>query len=276
MTKTDQLSKAKAFKALHERPRPFLIPNPWDVGSAKLLEALGFEALATTSLGLANMLGRTGVTRDEVLENCRRICEATSLPVNADLEDCFSADPRKAADTIRLSCEAGCAGGSIEDWWRGGKEPIYPLGQAVERVQAAAEAARKLPVPFMLTARAENYLHGRRDLDDTIERLQAYEKAGADVLYAPGKFTLEEIRTICKSVSKPVNVVMGFLDPSFTLEQMGAAGVRRISIGGGLERVARQAFLDAAREMRAGRFGFVARLAKLDELRAAFEGKKIP
>jgi 2-methylisocitrate lyase-like PEP mutase family enzyme len=271
--RSDPLAKARAFRALHERPRPFLIPNPWDEGSARLLEALGFEALATTSLGLANMLGRTGVTRDEVIENCRLICEATSLPVNADLENCFADEPRAAAQTIRLACEAGAVGGSIEDATGDKAAPIYPFNLALERVQAAVEVARKLPVPFILTARAENFLHGRRDLDDTIKRLQAFEKAGADVLYAPGKFTLEEIRTICKSVSKPVNVVMGFLDPAFTLEQMGEAGVRRISIGGGLERVARQAFLDAAREMRAGRFGFVSRMAKMDELRAAFEKK---
>ena len=275
MAKTDPVARAKAFKALHERPQPFLIPNPWDVGSAKLLEALGFEALATTSLGLANMLGKSGVTREEVIDNLRAICEATSLPVNADLEDGFAAEPRAAAQTIRLAAEAGASGGSTEDWWRDGKERIYPFNQAVERVQAAVEVARKLPVPFMLTARAENYLHGRRDLDDTIRRLQAYEKAGADVLYAPGKFTLDEIRTICSSVKKPVNVVMGFLDPAFTLEQMGEAGVRRISIGGGLERVARQAFLDAAREMRSGRFGFVARMAKVDELHAGFGGKRL-
>ncbi|HEX5477846.1 MAG TPA: isocitrate lyase/phosphoenolpyruvate mutase family protein [Burkholderiales bacterium] len=273
---TDLLAKTRAFRALHDGPKPFLIPNPWDEGSAKLLESLGFEALATTSLGLANMLGRTGVTREEVLENTRLICEATKLPVNADLENCFADDPRAAAETIRLACEAGAAGGSIEDAVGGKSEhkaaPIYPFNLAVERVRAAVEVARALPVPFVLTARAENFLHGRPDLDDTIKRLQAFEKAGADVLYAPGRFTLEQIRTICSSVSKPVNVVMGFLDPSFTLQQVGEAGARRISIGGGLERVARQAFLDAAREMREGRFGFVARMAKMDELRKAFRG----
>ncbi len=270
MPNTDQLAKALAFKALHDRPRPFPIPNPWDEGSAKILESLGFEALATTSLGVANMLGKAGVTRDEVLENCRRICAATRLPVNADLEDCFAADPREAAQTIRLACEAGAVGGSIEDWTRDPAAPIYPLGQALERVQAAVEVARALPVPFLLTARAENFLHGRRDLEDTIRRLQAFEKAGADVLYAPGRFGLEEIRTLCASVSKPVNLVMGFCDPSLTLEQLGQAGVRRVSIGGGLARVAMQSFLDAAREMRAGRFGFVARMAQMDEVRAAF------
>jgi 2-methylisocitrate lyase-like PEP mutase family enzyme len=269
---TDQIAKARAFRALHERPQPFLIPNPWDEGSAKILESLGFEALATTSSGLANMLGKAGVTRDEVLENCRRICAATRLPVNADLEDCFAAEPRAAAETIRLACEAGAVGGSIEDWTRDAAAPIYPFSQAVERVQAAVEAARALPVPFLLTARAENFLHSRPDLDDTLRRLQAFEQAGADVLYAPGRFGLEEIRTICASVSKPVNLVMGFCDPSLTLEQLGAAGVRRVSIGGGLSRVALQGFFDAAREMRAGRFGLVARMAKVDELRAAFRG----
>jgi 2-methylisocitrate lyase-like PEP mutase family enzyme len=272
MPTTDLLARTRAFRALHERPKPFLIPNPWDEGSAKLLESLGFEALATTSLGLDNMLGRTGVTREEVLENTRLICKATRLPVNADLENCFADEPRAAAETIRLACEAGAAGGSIEDATGDKAAPIYPFNLALERVQAAVEVARTLPVPFVLTARAENFLHGRPDLDDTIKRLQAFERAGADVLYAPGRFTLEQIRTICASVSKPVNVVMGFLDPSFTLEQMGEAGVRRISIGAGLERVARQAFMDAAREMHGGRFGFVARMAKVDELHRAFRG----
>jgi 2-methylisocitrate lyase-like PEP mutase family enzyme len=266
----DQMAKARAFRALHERPQPFLIPNPWDAGSARLLESLGFEALATTSLGLANMLGRTAVSRAEVLENLRQICAATRLPVNADLEDCFAAEPRAAAETIRLACECGAVGGSIEDWTRDARQPIYPLQQAVERVQAAAEMARSLPVPFVLTARAENFLHGRRDLDDTIRRLQAFEDAGADVLYAPGRFSLEEIRVLATSVSKPFNLVMGFCDPSLTLEQLGAAGVRRVSIGGGLSRVALQAFMDAAREMQAGRFGFVGRMAPIDALQGAF------
>jgi 2-methylisocitrate lyase-like PEP mutase family enzyme len=275
MNLTEQIAKANTLRALHERPRPFLMPNPWDEGSARLLESLGFEALATTSLGLANMLGRTGVTREETIENTRRLCAATTLPVNADLENCFADEPRAAAQTIRLACEAGAVGGSIEDTTGDIAAPIYPFNLAVERVQAAVELVRTLPVPFVLTARAENFLHGRPDLDDTIKRLQAFEKAGADVLYAPGRFDLTQIRTICSAVTKPVNVVMGFLDPSLTIEQLGEAGVRRISVGGGLERVARQAFLDAAREMRAGRFGFVARMAEVPELHAAFRGEKL-
>jgi 2-methylisocitrate lyase-like PEP mutase family enzyme len=272
MPSPDLLAKAKAFRALHDRPQPFAIPNPWDEGSARLLEHLGFEALATTSLGLAKMLGRASVTRDEVIENTRLICAATKLPVNADLENCFADEPRAAAQTLAMACEAGAAGGSIEDYSGDKAAPIYPFNLAVERVQAAVERVRKLPVPFVLTARSENFLHGRTDLDDTIQRLQAFERAGADVLYAPGRFTLEQIRTICASVKKPVNVVMGFLDPSFTLEQLGAAGVKRVSIGGGLQRVAMAAFMDAAREMRAGRFGFVARMAKQPDLLAAFRG----
>ena len=270
----DLLAKAKAFRALHERAQPFLIPNPWDEGSAKLLEHLGFEALATTSLGLANMLGRAAVTRDEVIENTRLICAATALPVNADLENCFADEPRAAAETLAMACDAGAAGGSIEDYSGDKAAPIYPFSLAVERVQAAVERVRKLPVPFVFTARAENFLHGRTDLDDTIKRLQAYERAGADVLYAPGRFDLAQIRTICASVKKPVNVVMGFLDPSLTLEQLGEAGVKRVSIGGGLQRVAMAAFLEAAREMRAGRFGFVARMAKQPDLLAAFRSGK--
>ena len=270
MTKRTQAGKAADFRALHERQRPFLIPNPWDRGSAMILESMGFEALATTSLGLANMLGQTGVTLQQVLDNCREICEATQLPVNADLENCFADDPREAAKAIRLACEHGAVGGSIEDSTGDANKPIYDFNLAVERVQAAVEVARSLPVPFMLTARAENFLWGRRDMDDTIRRLQAYEAAGADVLYAPGLHSLEEIRTVTSALSRPFNLVMGFADPTITLEQLGAAGVRRVSIGGGLSRVALKAFMDAAREMREGRFGFITEMASIQELRGAF------
>lgn len=266
-----QQQKGNDFRALHERARPFLIPNPWDRGTARLLENLGFEALATTSLGLANMLGRRSVTKQEVLDNCRLICEATSLPVNADLENCFADEPKAAAETIKRACECGAVGASIEDWSRDRHAPIYDFNLAVERVHAAVEVARSLPLPFTLTARAENFLHGRRDLDDTIKRLQAYEAAGADVLYAPGLHSLEEMRTVAASVSKPLNVVMGFADPTLTLDQLGAAGVRRVSIGGGLSRVALKAFLDASREMLAGRFGFVTQMASINELHGAFD-----
>ena len=270
MTKRTQAEKAADFRALHERQQPFLIPNPWDRGSALILESMGFEALATTSLGVANMLGQSGVTLQQVLDNCREICEVTRLPVNVDLENCFADDPREAAKAIRLACECGAAGGSIEDSTGDAKKPIYDFNLAVERVQAAVEVAKSLPVPFMLTARAENFLHGRRDMDDTIRRLQAFEAAGADVLYAPGLHSLEEIRTVTCPLAKPFNLVMGFADPAITLEQLGAAGVRRVSIGGGLSRVALKAFMDAAREMRAGRFGFITAMAPIGELRGAF------
>src|SRR5216684_8066029 len=185
-----QMEKAVLFRALHERPGAFIIPNPWDAGTAKLLASLGFEALATTSLGLANSLGRPdgagAVSRSEVLENCRVIAEATDLPVNADLENGYAHEPRAAAEMIRLAADAGVVGGSIEDATGDPANPIYDFALAVERVHAAVEVARSLPIPFMLTARAENLLHGRHDLDDTIRRLQAFEKAGADVLYSPG------------------------------------------------------------------------------------------
>jgi 2-methylisocitrate lyase-like PEP mutase family enzyme len=270
----DQASRAATFRELHARPRPFLIPNPWDRGSALILQSMGFEALATTSLGLANMLGQTGVTLQQVLDNCRDICEATDLPVNADLENGFADDPREAAKAIRLACECGAVGGSIEDSTGDAQKPIYDFGLAVERVQAAVETARSLPVPFTLTARAENFLHGRRDMDDTIRRLQAFEAAGADVLYSPGLRNLAEIRTVTSALKKPFNLVMGFADPSITLEQLGEAGVRRVSIGGGLSRVALKAFMDAAREMRAGRFGFLPAMASIAELRGAFQRPK--
>jgi len=262
--------KATAFRALHERAGPFLIPNPWDRGSARILEGMGFEALATTSLGVANVLGAREVTLQQVLDNCREICEATRLPVNADLENCFADAPREAAKAIRLACDAGAVGGSIEDSTGDARQPIYDFNLAVERVQAAAEVARALPVPFMLTARAENFLHGRKDMDDTIRRLQAFEVAGADVLYAPGLYSLAEMRTVTSALKKPFNAVMGFADPTITLDQLGEAGVKRVSIGGGLNRVALKAFMDAARQMREGKFGFITSMAPMAEVRHAF------
>jgi 2-methylisocitrate lyase-like PEP mutase family enzyme len=263
--------KARAFRALHEGPDAFAIPNPWDRGSALLLEGMGFKALATTSLGLANMLGKKRATLQEILDNCRAIAESTDLPVNADLENGFADAPQEAARAIVLAHDHGAVGGSIEDSSGDASQPIYDFALAVERVHAAVEAARSLAVPFTLTARAENFLHGRRDLDDTIRRLQAFERAGADVLYAPGLRTLDEIRTVVGAVSKPFNVVMGFADPSITLEQLSAAGVRRVSIGGGLSRIALQAFMAAAKDMREGRFGFVAGLQPLGELQRHFD-----
>lgn len=267
----DQVAKAIAFRTLHEREQPFVIPNPWDRGTTRILESLGFEALATTSLGLANMLGRKHVTKQEVLDNCRLLCESTHLPVNADLENGFADDPREAAQAILLAYEYGAVGGSVEDFTGDANAPIYDFNLAVERIHAAVEVARALPIPFVLTARAENLLHDMNDLDDTIKRLQAFEAVGAGVLYAPGLRTLEQMRTVIAAVSKPINVVMGFADPTLTLEQLGSIGVRRVSIGGALSRYALQSFMSAAREMRAGQFGFVANLAPLRELQAAFD-----
>jgi 2-methylisocitrate lyase-like PEP mutase family enzyme len=270
-----QAEKAAVFRALHERPGAFIIPNPWDAGTARLLASLGFEALATTSLGLANTLGRPdgagAVSRSEVLENCRIIAAATDLPVNADLENGYADEPRAAAEMIRLAAEAGVVGGSIEDATGDPSRPIYDFNLAVERVQAAVETARALPVRFMLTARAENLLHGRLDLDDTIRRLQAFEKAGADVLYAPGVRDLATIRTVASSVGKPLNVVMSAADPALTAAQLGEAGVKRISVGGALSRLALAAFLKGAREMKeSGGFTWVRDTVPSRELKAAW------
>ena len=270
-----QSEKAAAFRALHERPGVFIIPNPWDAGTAKLLASLGFEALATTSLGLANTLGRVDgtntVSRAEVLENCRAIAHATSLPVNADLENGYADEPKAAAEMIRLAAEAGVVGGSIEDATGAAASPIYDFALAVERVHAAVEVARTLPWPFTLTARAENLLHGRHDLDDTIRRLQAFEKAGADVLYAPGVKDLATIRTVVSAVSKPVNVVMSAADPSLTAAQLADAGVKRISVGGALSRLALAAFLQGAREMKErGGFTWVRDTVPTKDLKAVF------
>jgi 2-methylisocitrate lyase-like PEP mutase family enzyme len=268
---TDQLTKAKRFRTLHERSHPFLLPNPWDAGTARLLASLGFEALGTTSLGLANALGQARASATDVLANCRAIDDATALPVNADLENGFADDPSAAAAVIAQAHACGAVGASIEDATGNPRAPIYDFDLAVERVHAAVEVARTLPVPFVLTARAENLLHGVLDLDDTIRRLQAFEAAGADVLYAPGLRTREEMRTVVSSVGRPVNVVMGFADPTITLGELAEIGVRRVSIGGALSRLALRAFLRGAREMREGRFGFVSEMASVAELHQAFE-----
>ena len=270
-----QADKAARFRELHQRSGAFIIPNPWDAGSAKLLAAMGFEALATTSLGLANVLGQSGVSLDTIIENCRVIAEATDLPVNADLENCGADDPNTAAKAIARAAEAGAVGGSIEDSTGDPRQPIYEFSLAVERVQAAVEAARALPFPFTLTARAENFLWGRKDLDDTIRRLQAFEAAGADVLYAPGLYDIATIRSVVSSVNKPFNLVMGFADPTLTLEQLSAAGVKRISVGGAMARVATAAFLKCAREMKDnGAFTFVRDMAPVKEVREAFAAAK--
>ncbi|MGL3209366.1 isocitrate lyase/PEP mutase family protein [Bradyrhizobium sp. BR 1433] len=270
-----QADKAARFRELHQRPGAFIIPNPWDAGTAKLLASMGFEALATTSLGLANTLGRSTVSLDEIIENCRVIAEATDLPVNADLEKCGADMPKLACEAIRFAAEAGAVGGSIEDSTGDPQRPIYDFSLAVERVQAAVEAARALPFPFTLTARAENFLHGRKDLDDTIKRLQAFEAAGADVLYSPGLYDLATIKTVVSSVNKPFNLVMGYADPTLTVEQLSAAGVKRISVGGAMQRHALAAFLRCAREMKDnGAFGFVRDMAPVKEVRAAFAAAK--
>lgn len=265
-----QMDKALAFRALHERPGAFIIPNPWDAGTAKLLAALGFEALATTSLGLANMLGRADsvVSRDEVIANCRDIAAATDLPVNADLENCFARAPEEAAETIRLAAEAGVVGGSIEDYSGDRADPIYEFDLAVARVRAAAGMAHALPVPFMLTARAENLLHGPHDIREAIRRLQAYEAAGADVLYAPGLRNLAEVREVVGSVKRPFNVVTGWLDPDITAAQLAEAGAKRISVGGALSRLALAAFVDAGKAMRQeGSFAWMREMMPIAEKR---------
>ncbi len=250
-----QAEKADRFQALHARPGAFVIPNPWDAGTARILAGMGFEALTTTSAGLAFTLGRPDgagvVTRDEALANAKAIVDATDLPVAADLENGYGHAPEAAAETIRLAAEAaGLVGGSIEDATGDPRRPIYEFNHAVERVAAAAAAARSLPFPFILVGRAENFVHDRPDLDDTIRRLQAYESVGADALFAPGLTKAEDIRTVCASVRKPVNVVMGLKNARFSVADLAALGVRRISVGSALCRAALGSFIRAAREIR--------------------------
>ena len=254
-----QSDKHRAFLALHERAGAFVMPNPWDAGSARILTALGFQALATTSAGFAFASGRrdsaAALPREAVLANACAIVEATVLPVSADLEDGFGAAPETCAETIALAAGMGLVGGSIEDATGDPAAPIFGFAQAVERVAAAAEAARRHP--FMLTARAENFLHGRPGLDDTIRRLQAFAQAGAEVLYAPGLPDLAAIRLVCASVDRPVNVVMGLTGPTFTVAELAEAGVRRISVGGSFARAALGALMRAAREVKEnGTFGY--------------------
>jgi 2-methylisocitrate lyase-like PEP mutase family enzyme len=261
MTSTErQQRKAEDFRALHEG-EPFVIPNPWDAGSARVLEALGFRALATTSSGFAFTLGRLDghVTLDEVATHVAALDAATELPVSVDLEDGFGPEPEDAARAVARAADAGAAGGSIEDYDRGGR--IYGLAQAVERVAAAAEAIRARG--FMLVGRAENHIRGNPDLDDTIARLQAYDAAGADVLYAPGLRTVEEIRAVCEAVSKPVNVLaLGGL----TFAEIAGAGAQRVSVGGGLTWVAAKALADAAAAIRDdGDFSSLTARLPLDE-----------
>jgi len=252
-----QAEKGKTFRALHERKSAFIIPNPWDVGTARMLENLGFEALATTSMGFALSIGKqdNAAGREAVLAHAAALTSATNLPISADLENGFGDAPEVAAETIHLAAQAGLVGGSIEDSTQRSENPVYELGHAVDRVRAAVAAARSLPFPFTLTARAENYLHRRPDLKDTIHRLQAYQEAGADVLYAPGLTLKQDIAEVVRSVDRPVNVLMGLVGVGLSLAELSAIGVRRISVGSGLYRIAHAAFLRAAREMRdAGTF----------------------
>ena len=270
-----QIEKARRFRSLHERPGAFVIPNPWDIGTARLLAMLGFEALATTSAGLAFSLGRPdgGLTREQHLAHARDIVAATDLPVAADLENCFGDDPKTVAQTIGLAAQTGLVGGSVEDASGDPKRPIYDFSLAVERVSAAVEASRSLSIPFTLAARAENFLHGRADLDDTLRRLQAFEKAGADVLYAPGLPNLDAIKLVCSSVSKPVNVLAVGKNP-ISVQELAAVGVKRVSIGSGLSRAALGAFLRAAREMKErGTFGFLADAVPFPEINALMAAK---
>lgn len=258
---SDQRAKFQRLTALHHRDTAFVIPNPWDAGSARLLTSLGFEALATTSAGYAFSKGKrdsiAGLTRDEILANAAEIVAATDLPVSADLEDGFGAAPQTCADTIRMACDIGLVGGSIEDATGDADAPIFDLSHAVDRIQAAKDTARDLP--FLLTARAENYLWGRPDLDDTIKRLQAFCAAGADVVYAPGLPDLAAIRTVCSAVDKPVNVVMGLSGPNFSVAELTDAGVSRISVGGSFARAALGALMRAAQEVRtSGTFTYAA------------------
>ena len=270
-----QTEKARAFQALHTRSGCFVIPNPWDAGTARLLAGLGFEALATTSAGFAFSLGRPdaegAIDRDETLANARAIVEATDLPVSADLEGGFGDSPEVCADTIRRAAAVGLVGGSIEDATGRAEAPIYPFDQAVARVRAAVGAARSLAFPFMLTARAENYLHGRPDVADTIERLQAFQEAGADVLYAPGLRSREDIAAVVRAVDRPVNVVMGLKGPRFTVAELAEIGVKRISVGSALARAALGAFMRASREIKEqGTFGFADDAMPFAELNALF------
>lgn len=268
-----QSEKARIFRSLHQRDTAFIIPNPWDPGTARLLAHLGFEALATTSMGYAFSLGRrdNSLNRRETLANASAIAAATPLPVSADLENGFGDDPEAAAETIRLAAAAGVVGGSIEDATGRPAQPIYELPLAVARVRAAVAAARALPFSFTLTARAENYLHGRPHLPDTIRRLQAYQEAGADVLYAPGLTTRDDIAALVRSVDRPVNVVMGLRGGQLSLAELSALGVKRVSVGSALCRTALAAFLRAAREMRQnGSFAFAAEAVSPAEMTAIF------
>jgi len=268
-----QAEKGRAFRALHERAGIFVIPNPWDVGTARILEHLGYEALATTSAGYAFSRGKRdgAIERDEMIRHIAEISAATDLPVNADLGNGFGDSPKAAAEAIRLTAAAGAAGGSIEDFTERADQPIFEKEFAAERVRAAVEAARPLAFPFTVVGRAENYLHGRPDLKDTIARLQAYQEAGADVLYAPGLKSREDIATVVRSVDRPVNVVMGLVGVELSVAELAEIGVKRVSVGSALSRAALGAFMRAAREMKErGTFTFAKDAVSMKEMKEIF------
>lgn len=264
-----QLEKAKRFQELHQQAGTFVIPNPWDAGSARVLAGLGFAALATSSGALAGILARRDlrVTREEALSHAEAIASAVDVPVSADLEKCFADDPAGVAQTISLAAATGIVGCSIEDYTGNPQKPLYDFEYAVERVAAAVEAARSLPFPFLLTARAENFLRGNPDLNDTVHRLQAFEAAGADVLFAPGLPDLDSIRIVCQSVKRPVNFMVGIKGKSFSVSELTAAGVKRISLSTALYRAAMTGLLEAATEIKEkGTFGFVERIVTTSDL----------
>jgi 2-methylisocitrate lyase-like PEP mutase family enzyme len=277
LTMTTQTEKRQAFRALHQRNHAFIIPNPWDIGTARLLAQLGFEALASTSAGYACSMGLQDYAagREAMIAHLAALAAATDLPVSADLENGFADAPEMVAETISLAAAAGVVGGSIEDATGRAEHPIYEQALAAERVRAAAERVHALAFPFTLTARAENYLHGRRDLADTIKRLQAYQEAGADVLYATGLISEDDIATLVRSVDRPVNVLMGIPGASLNLAALSAIGVKRVSVGSALARTAMGAFLRAAREMQQyGTFTFAEQAASRREIFAMFETRQ--
>jgi len=268
-----QAEKAKKFRELHHRDYAFIIPNPWDAGTARLLQSLGFEAVATTSGGFAFSLGKQdgAIDRDTMLVHAAALVAATDLPVSADLENCYADNPAGVAETIRAAAETGLAGCSIEDVPQGGGDGPYEISLAAERVRAASEAAHSFSFPFTLTARAENFIVGRPDLRDTIARLQAFQDAGADVLFAPGLKSKEDIREVVRSVDRPVNVIMGLQGVQLTLADLSALGVKRVSVGSALARSAITAFLRGAREMHAsGTFTFAEDAVKYADLNEMF------
>jgi 2-methylisocitrate lyase-like PEP mutase family enzyme len=272
-----QYTKANAFKNLHDRDGIFVAPNPWDAGSAKMLAALGFEALATTSAGLAFMLakpdGEGKITRDEALSNAASIAAAVDLPVSGDLENGYGDDPEACATTVLMAAAAGLVGCSIEDNTGNPDDPIYPFDLTVQRVKAAVQAARSLPFHFTLTARAENLIYGRLDMKDTLRRLEAFAEAGADILFAPGLITREEIETAVRAVSpKPLNVVMGLRGPAYSVKDLGKMGVKRISIGSSLARAAYGGFYTAAQEIKEkGTFSYADSIISYDFINGLFK-----